>query len=166
MGLGRLRNRVILPELDADGELVYWQARDYIGREPRYLGPKGSRDYHVWNLEQVKGNYSTVIICEGVLSAIACGHNAVATYSYAFLLSQVALLVEAGFEKYIIAFDGHPKAWSQAHKLACSLVERGIREEQVDMAVFPEGSDPADLGPDVHSFLLDARSWTPGMTLV
>jgi DNA primase len=162
--MGQYRNRVIFPELDEDGDIIYWQARSYLNREPKYVGPKGSRDFHVWNLNQVRGKYKSVNVLEGVLSGIACGLNSVALYSYGFLDSQVSLLADAGFEEYIICFDGHPKAWSQAAKLAASLADRGVKEECIKVVILPLGTDTSDLGPTLsHWYLVHAHRWNPMM---
>lgn len=164
MGIGKFRNRVIFPELDKDDEIVYWQARSYLDREPKYIGPKGSRDFHIWNLERIRGQYRAVNVLEGVLSGITAGLNSVATYSYGVLDSQVSLLVEADFEEYIVCFDGHPKAWAQAAKLVTSLVDRGVKETSVKIVILPLGTDTSELGPALsHWYLSHAYEWNPVM---
>ena len=161
LGKARYRNRIILPEF-VDDQMTFYQARSYDGREPRYLSPAGNRDWHVWNLDRVAALYDSVVISEGIFSAIACGDNSVALYSYNYLPGQVSLLVDASFDEYVIAFDGQVKALIQAYALATDLLACGVSERRVRLAILPFERDPDDLGKDLmQTILRNAVGWRP-----
>lgn len=112
--------RILVPSMIGD-KVSYYVARDYLGISDRkYLNPPASIAYSsedVWNLDRARKVSSTVIICEGVFTAIAAGrgkYNAVATYGKSIAdvsnrnqgsMSQGMQLLNAGFDKYIVAYD-------------------------------------------------------------
>lgn len=163
IGLNRYRGRIILPEIE-DDKMVYWQARSYTERNPKYLGPPGQKDGHVWNLANVRALYSSVVIAEGIFSAMACGRNGVALYSYNFLPGQVDALVSADFDEYITAFDGSLDAYENANRLACELNMKGVAAENIKMIFLPSGLDPADLGlAYMKNEITNAAMWNPSL---
>ena len=113
--------RIMVPSMIGN-KVSYFVARDYLGVSDRkYLNPPSSIAYSsedVWNLDLARRSSSTVIICEGVFTAIAAGrgkYNAVATYGKSIAdvsnrdtggkLSQGAQLLNAKFDRYIVAYD-------------------------------------------------------------
>ena len=73
--------RIIIPnQVD---KIVYtdmYSARSYIGQEPKYHNPSGvNKSQIVFNLHRIKEN-TPIILVEGVLTAIASGYHAVASY--------------------------------------------------------------------------------------
>lgn len=113
--------RILVPSLVENNKVSYFVARDYMNSSTRkYLNPPADLAYSsedVWNLTLARKVSSTVIICEGVFTAIAAGrgkYNAVATYGKSIAevsnrdqgkMSQGVQLLEAGFDKYIVAYD-------------------------------------------------------------
>lgn len=114
--------RVVVPSLYR-GLVSFYVCRDYTGNAPKekkYLNPPSEIAYSsedVWNLELAKSVSRTVILCEGVFTAIAAGrgkYNAVATYGKSIsevsnslknVKSQGDKLIEASFDTYIVAYD-------------------------------------------------------------
>lgn len=112
--------RILVPSMIGD-KVSYYVARLYQGVSNRkYLNPPSDIAYSsedVWNLDRAKKVSNTVIICEGVFTAIAAGrgkYNAVATYGKSIAeisnrdkgyLSQGEQLLQAGFSKYVVAYD-------------------------------------------------------------
>jgi len=137
--------RIIFPDFDSDGNCVYWVARTYKGHKIKYKNPTQSnaRD-KLYNLVNAS-KYQTCVIAEGVISAIACGYNGVATYGKDVTAKQVDMLVNASFKHYFIAHDG------DARKDALSLADRLARRLcSVSLVCFDWGQDPASVA-DVRS---------------
>lgn len=114
--------RIMVPSLRRDGRISFYVGRDYIGDKPaKYMNCSteiavASED--VWNLDIVDSE--TVIICEGVFTAIAVNQAlnktiAVATYGKSIaqksnsgglrVTSQGDKLIRRGFKRYIVFYD-------------------------------------------------------------
>jgi DNA primase len=78
-----LKNRIIFPDTNKDGKLVYWVARTYGKHKAKYKNATAPRQYQVFNLGRIQasGRLGRVVICEGPISAITAGFDAVATRS-------------------------------------------------------------------------------------
>lgn len=137
--------RIIFPDFDDAGDCVYWVARTYKGHKIKYKNPAGSdsRD-KIYNLSKAL-RYQTCVIAEGVISAIACGHNGVATYGKNVTAQQVDILVSAAFQHYFVAHDG------DARREALDLSEKLFRKGcSVSMVCFDKHEDPASV-PDIRN---------------
>jgi len=154
--------RIIFPDFDQHGEVLYWVARTYKGHKVKYKNPANAdaRD-KVFNLARAI-EYEDVIITEGVISAIAAGRNAVATYGKDVTSKQVSMLSAAGFSKYYVALDGDALKRERrsvvrppALKLAETLQARG---HEVWMVVLPYDEDPASV-EDFSRFLEAAKRY-------
>lgn len=152
--------RIIFPDFDSEGNVVYWVARTYKGHKIKYKNPPDSdaRD-KVFNLARAS-EYVNVVITEGVISAIAAGRNAVATYGKDVTSAQIAMLVETSFDNYYVALDGDAlkcERWSKtkpaAIKLAEALHARGCTVWVVEL---PYHHDPASV-EDFDAHLRAAR---------
>jgi len=164
LGMGQYKNRIIMPEIE-DGAMVFWQARAYTGRKPKYVSPVGERDGHIWNFARVRDLYDEVRIAEGIFSGIACGDEGVGMYSYNYLPGQARMLAEADFKKYTIIFDGQLQAYEATERLAQDLMMLGVDEERIYVAPLPFGYDPDDLGAARMAVYADcAIRWSPGWT--
>ena len=143
MGIGKLRNRVVFPDYSDSGELEYWVARDYVGRDPKYRNSKSPRVNKIYNSSRWIRcqRFSQVIICEGVISSIVTGYDTVATYGKYVTGGQVERLCEMNADTYVVAFDGD--AVAEAISLASRLCKRG---KCTKIVKFPYDKDPADLG--------------------
>lgn len=165
LGMGEYRNRIIIPEMEED-RMVFWQARSYTGRRPKYVSPTGERDFHIWNFSRVRDLYDEVRITEGVFSGLACNEEGVAegvaTYSYNYLPGQVSLLTAAEFKRYVIIFDGQLKAYEAADKLVYDLMAEGVPEEIIYIVPLPLGYDPDDMGQvRMRYYIANAIRWSP-----
>jgi len=154
--------RIIFPDFDSEGCVVYWVARTYKGHTIKYKNPPDSdaRD-KVYNLANAV-QYRDVVITEGVISAIAAGRNAVATYGKDVTPTQVAMLVRGGFDRYYVALDGDALKRARtakvttkppAIKLAKDLAGRGCA---VLMVLLPYEHDPASV-PNFMERLKNAK---------
>lgn len=140
--------RIIFPDYDDDGTCVYWVARTYKGHKVKYKNPAQSnaRD-KIFNLVKAS-RYPTCVIAEGVISAIACGYNGVATYGKEVTQQQIDMLVSVGFDHYCVAHDGDARKESLV--LADKLERRGC---SVSLVYFRRNEDPAsvsDIGDRIH----------------
>jgi hypothetical protein len=140
--------RIVFPDFDSDGECVYWVARTYRGHKVKYKNPPAVDAGHkVYNLANAS-MYREVVITEGVISSIAAGYNAVATYGKEVTTTQLTMLVQAAFERYLVALDGDAR--KEALSLAERLSRRGCR---VSLVQFYQDEDPASVGPAIQERL-------------
>lgn len=154
--LGRYAGRVIFPVL-RDDRLVALQARDITGRSPaKYIGPPGSRlGEHLFNYDDAR-RFSRIILCEGIISALHAGDDAVASFGKTLKPGQLALLVQAA-RPVVVLFDaakdsGAVAAEAEAIRAASTLHESGV---PAFIARLPRG-DPADTPPDVVRAVVEA----------
>jgi len=164
---GTYAGRLILPVF-RDGKLVFWQARDALGRENvgKYLSPRGASSGNcVFNLER-SATYDETIICEGWFSALRTGPDAVATFTCNLTETQVQLMKLAGVTRVCLCYD--PDAWAlKPHQL-----DRGFKEPPMQRALTRlvksgfesvrvarlAGGDPDDLGGStMREFIGDAK---------
>lgn len=150
---GKYVGRVFIPTLH-DNKVVYWVARTYMDHEQKYLNPVGvSKVDYVFGLQQAR-QYDTVIITEGVFSAIAAGPNAVATFGKAVSDNQCRMIEDAGFSRIVVALDGDAR--KEAIKLALRFTSRGFATYLVNM---PKDQDP-DSDVDFKSRVQNADLFT------
>ena len=154
--------RIMVPSLRRDGLISFYVARDYVGgKAAKYLNPPkeivaASED--VWNLDMI--NSDSVIICEGVFTAIAASPaklNAVATYGKSIaefssndsgirVTSQGEKLLNRKFKNYYVAYDADARF--EAVKTCQYLYDRGANVYLVviDPSVYGAKADVADIG--------------------
>ena len=115
----KLALRLIIPVEDN-----YWQARA-IGNEaePKYLNPEYDIGAHVFNPAALE--YRQVIICEGAISAIAAGTNAIATLGKKANPLQLRRLGMSKVDKFTIAYDAGEEHSKKAVELAAQLASYG-----------------------------------------
>lgn len=147
-GTGYLKNRIIFPDVDEYGKLVYWVARKYgkldnNEKAPKYKNADIPRKRQVYNLGRLlqRGWNRRIVICEGPISANVAGFDAVATYGKYVTGDQVSRLVAVGACEYVIAFDGD--ALLEGVSLATRLFRRGLN---VKLVKFRYNEDPASVG--------------------
>lgn len=136
---GAYMNRIFLPEY-REGELIYWAAR-YAGKKnPTYLNvPKIDGNNKIFNFDTIPNN-NPILVCEGPISAILAGHNAVATYSKNFRIEQVDLLLTKDPSEIIICYDGD--AIKDSLKLCKEFKVRGYNN--LSIVLMNYFKDPAD----------------------
>lgn len=153
-GIKRYWNRVFICDVYR-GTTRYWQARTYLdGVKPKYLSPWGiPRNEVVFNQQYVE-DYSSdpVIICEGMISALVAGRDAVATYGRVVTIGQLDILAGLDCREFILAAESDPDAKKDASKVAEGLQRRGKKVYILEM---PKNEDPASLGRDVFRSMLD-----------
>lgn len=126
------------------GQLRYYNARNVIGKGPRYNNPNKDitglgKQFIIFNHDALE-MYRSVFICEGALNALTIGDRAIATMGKAISQYQVNELLKSQCQRYIILLD--PDARSYAVNLALKLVAY----KKVKVVFLPEGFDVNDLG--------------------
>ena len=138
LGWGRGRNsgRLLIPVLTADGKCDYWQGRDTYEYDdpdvapPRYLGPRGPyRRWVLFNYHAAQ-EYESVIIVEGLITAIVAGRNSVATLGKEVTNKQFAQLIAGPWEAFYVCMDG------EESELTLALAERIYRAGRIAIPVF------------------------------
>ncbi len=142
-GTKELKNRVIFPDCDSKGNLVYWVARTYGNHKVKYKNAPVPRTKKVYNLGRITrlGYRKQVVICEGTISANVAGYNAVCTYGRYVTSQQVELIVGLNADHYVVAFDGD--AFIQNLFMATKLGRKGLN---VSVVQFAYDEDPASVG--------------------
>lgn len=144
-GIGSGESRVIFPDYDAAGDLCYWVGRAYDDRSPKYKNCRAAqaeRTKQLYNLGRTqKAGLKVLILCEGPISAIAAGRNAIASYGKHLTEKQVDILRNSCADRIYLALD--PDAKRETATLARKLV--GYIKD-VYLVSMPRGEDPASLG--------------------
>jgi DNA primase len=125
------------------GQLRYYNARNVIGKGPRYNNPDKDitglgKQFLIFNHDALE-MYRSVFICEGALNALTMGDRAIATMGKAISKYQINELLKAPCERYVILLD--PDAKEYAINLAFKLVNY----KKVKVIFLPEGKDCNDL---------------------
>jgi DNA primase len=125
------------------GQLKYYNARNVIGKGPRYNNPDKDitglgKQFLIFNHDALE-MYRSVFICEGALNALTMGDRAIATMGKAISKYQINELLKAPCERYVILLD--PDAKEYAINLAFKLVNY----KKVKVIFLPEGKDCNDL---------------------
>lgn len=144
-GIGRYWDRVFFVDI-YDSRPRYWTGRTILDHvNPKYLNPYGvPRHSIMFNQQTIEDwKYPEVYVCEGVISAIVAGQNAVATYGRCVTDSQIRTLVGFNVEKLILVSESDLDAKKSTSVLAEKLVKRGQNVYIVDC---PLDQDPASLG--------------------
>jgi hypothetical protein len=160
--IGRYANRLILPIL-TQGRLVALQARDIVGASPaKYIGPAGARlGDHLFNVDRAR-QFDQIVLCEGIISAIHTGEDAVASFGKALTARQLALLVDTG-KPVVVLYDaakdgGAAAADAEAWSAAEAIHRAGLL---AFVGCLPRG-DPADNSIEVvRSAIAGAESYDP-----
>jgi len=108
---GRYRNRLIVCDINDNGEPIYWIARDITGKAQKKVLNPDEKTHGVgsakipFNFSLAK-RYPTLIITEGVFDALYVGPNAIATYGSTIKKQHVTWMAGQGkFEKVILLYD-------------------------------------------------------------
>ena len=149
------KGRILFP-LFYESEPVYIVGRSYpLNYKPKYRNSAHDKRNLIYNLDNVGGD--TVILCEGIVSAIAAeratGVVAVALLGKTILEGQIATLIRKGIRKVYLSLDGGVTEKDSAH-LRKKLIKRGIDLWEVFL---PKGEDPDDLGNDYLIYFKDAK---------
>lgn len=158
---------LIMPAYHGE-ELVFWQARDALGREhiPKYRTPPGySPSNALFNLD-VAVEFDQVILCEGIFSAMRVGRDAVACFGNKVSRTQIEILKKRGVENVVLCFD--PDTWrlpEEAIRRGFTYMKKPI-ETAVESLLYYFGSlrvvrltgtdDPDDTGTDKMRELINS----------
>lgn len=140
--------RIYFPEMDYDGNLIYWVARlfKYGCKGPKYKNAERKRSNYLYNfVNALRYSAEGITIVEGPISALMAGPDAVATYGKFVSNQQLELLVSAHARYYYVSLDGDAK--DVALDLCKRLMYRGCAVKMVNI---PFGEDPASLTREAY----------------
>ena len=163
----RFHERVMFPIADLEGRTIAFGGRVLGNGEPKYLNtaetPVFSKSRNMYAIDRAKAaitSTGTAIVVEGYTDVIALHQagltNAVATLGTALTREHVRLLARFA-RRVVYLFDGDAAGLRAADR-AAEFVDRGVTPEagrdrtELEVAVIPDGLDPADFvsakGPD------------------
>jgi len=147
---GRLGGRIVFPISDELGRVVSYDSRPFTGESPRYMGPAEREQASpgaIWGERywpaQSERSGATLVICEGILNALACV-RARAQYVAALSGSSYdpwVVMKLIGFGSLVIATDLDLAGEAIAGELRSAFV----RHRSTRRVEFPAGDDPADI---------------------
>ena len=141
---GRYAKRVVLP-CYMTGELRFFQARAVDDREPRYLGPSGSRFGLLFGHDLI-GTGRRIAVVEGAFDVIGCaraGVLAVGLFGKVADAGQILAIAKLDPSHVDVMLD--PEAPREARKLCVALKEIGISSS---VAKLDDGVDPGAATPE------------------
>jgi DNA primase len=104
--MGAYKDRIIIPDFNDDGGLIYWQARaidDTV--KPKYLNASNSRSgktlFNFWRAKK----YKTIILTEGAFDAMRVGFDGVCTYGHSIKEGQKKLLMDNNINEVVLMYD-------------------------------------------------------------
>ncbi len=109
---GFYANRLIVCDVNEEGQVIYWVARDITGKVPKswkLLNPNadslgvGSADL-LFNYAKAK-EYESVAITEGVFDVMYAGEDVVATYGTGLKKNHIYWLLKARFKEVTLMYD-------------------------------------------------------------
>lgn len=126
------------------GQLKYYNARNVIGKGPRYNNPNKDitgvgKEFIIFNYDALE-MYRSVYICEGALNALTIGDRGIATMGKVVSKYQLNELIKAPCQRYIILLD------FDAQKYAIELALKLIQYKKVKLVLFEDNRDVNDLG--------------------
>jgi hypothetical protein len=143
---GRLTGRLVFPVFGRGGELQSYQARSFLGRDPKYLTPRreeGPTEWAIFGAVNWPEEGGELVLTEGVLKALAC-ERAGAQFVGAICGSLVTpehILEIQRFESIVYVKDGDAAGSSAAAQIAASLA----RWRPLRIVELPEGHDADSL---------------------
>jgi len=148
LGTDEYIGRIIIPNEYNNGWVDMFQGRSYIGRGPKYKNPYGvDKSKIVFNLHRIPENADSMIICEGAITAIMAGKNAVATYGCHPSENQIEQIVAKHCKEYICCLDNDEAGRPGNDELARTLIKKA-KDSKINIVYMPKGKDAADLGTE------------------
>lgn len=140
---GKYFGYIIIP-FTYKGELIYFNARRFIGNGPKYNNPEVDvtgigKAMILYNRDALE-TYETVYLCEGAINAATLGEQAIASGGKAVSRYQINLIIKSQTKKIILLLDSDAK--DKALELAMELVQY----KKVKVVYLPDGKDVNDLG--------------------
>jgi DNA primase len=148
---GLYANRIIIPSYDEDGKLNYFVGRDFFDTSVlKYKNPKVSKN--VVGFENSINWKYPIILCEGVMDAIAIKWNAIpllGTYLQSKLQNK---MIAMGVKEIYMALD------SDAAKQSLRIMQTFMKEGTTIYLIEMEGKDPSAVGSsDMRIAIRNAR---------
>jgi Toprim-like/DNA primase catalytic core, N-terminal domain len=162
-GAGFLRDRIVFPIHDDEGNLIAYAGRSIDGSGPRYLFPPGFRKSQVvFNLHRAAGtSVGCTIVVEGFFDCLrvhqAGYRNVVALMGTSLSEAQEHLLVQR-FQQLVLMLDGDEPGRRASRQLATRLSGR----VSICMAGVPSGRQPDQLSSEEIGHILAGASRPPG----
>ena len=142
-----LRERIIFPVIDDEGNFVSYVARTYTDRIPKVMTPKAEGNYgikeYVYNLPEAKKT-SHLIITEGVFDCLSVGTSGIALFGKAATMPQLAKIIKAKPRRITICLD--PDASKDAIVLYNQLI---FHVSDIKFALLPEDEDPNSISKEL-----------------
>lgn len=162
-GGGFLRNRIVFPIHDAEGQLVAYAGRSLDDGQPRYLFPPGfPKSQVVFNLHRaVLESPKWALVVEGFFDCLrvhqAGYRNVVALLGVSLSEEQEKLLLER-FPRLALMLDGD----EAGQRARCQLAARLQRKVALSIVRVPSGRQPDQLSNEEIGRLVSRASDTPG----
>lgn len=140
---GKYFGYIIIP-FHENGELIYFNARLFIGNGPRYNNPDTNesglgKSFIIYNKDALS-MYNSVFLCEGAFNAQTMGERGIASGGKHISRHQINTILKSSVQKIIILFD--PDAKEKALDLALKLAPY----KKVKVVFLPDGKDVNDIG--------------------
>lgn len=134
--------RIVIPnEINKRVYTDYYSARTFINQKPKYLNPYSKKSSIVFNLHRIQEG-SPIIVVEGALTAIAAGHNAVATLGKTMSRMQASQIASKRPSIVYINYDFGAEQWSRD---ACKLMKSLLPDTPIMEVLMKDDRDAADL---------------------
>jgi len=152
-------NRVLVPIITRNGEIVGASGRKIRGDGPKWLHiPKGiSTNQNLFNINFVEPKNNTVILCEGPIDVLklesANIHNSLAIFGSSLTDGQRQLLDKLKIENVVLALDN-----DRAGKKATSIISRILKEHSYDVKKLSFDEKYKDIG-EMPIFLLRRKQF-------
>jgi len=149
LGVEEFWGRIIIPnEIYSEDSLWtdMFSARTYTNQIPKYKNPENCKKTNaVFNLHNIKEHCDTVIVVEGVITAICAGKDAVAIYGCHPSDRQISLILDKKPKSIICSLDNDKAGKLPNGQMAetFSKISKGI---SVFTVYLPEGLDASDMG--------------------
>ena len=136
---GKYANRIIIPSYDENNKLNYFVGRDFFDASTlKYMNPNISKDVIVFE-NHINWHYD-IILCEGVMDAIAIKWNAIPLLGKFVPNSLRQKIAEKQVKRIYIALD------KDAAREAIYLCQTFLKEGQEVFMVNLEDKDPSEVG--------------------
>lgn len=127
-----------------NGNLVYFNARLFLGNGPRYNNPESDisglgKSFMIYNKDALY-MYKSVFICEGAINAQTMGERGIASGGKAVSRYQINEIIKSPVERITILFD------SDAKGKAVDLGLKLVQYKKVRVVFFDDERDVNDLG--------------------
>ena len=144
-GIGEHFGRIIIPNKVIVNWTDFYQARSYLGYDPKYKNPYNiDKSKIVFNLHNQSHNQSRVYICEGVFSAIGAGKDAIAIYGSSISDNQIEQIAKYNFKEIFCCLDGDSAGQFGQKKLIQALIKH--TKSDIYTVKLPKDEDPCDMG--------------------